>query len=368
MKGGYYLNNKVEARYLRKIKEKLEGKKVCIFPMGVGGRDMRDKLSVRSIEVDFFCDNNKAVWGTSYNGTKCISYPELVSMNSDDVVVIVESSFYYDAIKEQLASDGIKNCVRIFFEKIFAEEYVNENRENLEQRIEKVLEILADERSKEVYQHLVASWDMEDIPDNYFKKICSENQYFEKGLIELGEQEVFVDCGAYTGDSARDFLKASHGKYKKMHLFELSPTIYRELERNVAEVPNVQCYPYGVSDKNQEVEFVLGERNSSIQSAIAAANGKEEKLIGQVKTLDEVLAGEEVTFIKMDIEGAEQSALEGARELIKSQKPVLAICIYHSPQDMLELPVLIKQLNPEYKIYIRHYTEVMFETVCYAVL
>ena len=84
-------------------------------------------------------------------------------------------------------------------------------------------------------------------------------------------------------------------------------------------------------------------------------------MIGEVRKLDDVLKGERVTFIKMDIEGSELAALKGAAN-------TLAICIYHSPQDMLKIPIYIKSLVPEYKIYIRHYTDMMLETVCYAVL
>lgn len=363
-----------EVRYLKAIRKKLQGKRVCIFPMGVGGKDMRDKLSSRGISVDFFCDNKESVWNSSYHGTICIPYPELLKINPEEVVVIIESSSWYDAIKAQLLQDGFKNCMRIFFEKIFAEEYIRIHGERVQRQIDNVMNTLEDETSREVYGRLTNAWKMEDIPEDYFRKICSTNQYFDQGIIGSNNTwgKIYIDCGAYTGDSAMDFIKVCHGNYKKMHLFELNLNNYRELLCNAANMQKdnsgiIQCYPYGVSNKNQDITFMSGQRNSSIEGAIAAANGKSEKLTGKVKVLDDVLADEEVTFIKMDIEGAEHDALEGARKIIASQKPILAICIYHSPQDMLELPVFIKSLHPEYKIYIRHYSEVMFETVCYAI-
>lgn len=110
------------------------------------------------------------------------------------------------------------------------------------------------------------------------------------------------------------------------------------------------------------MSFSGGDSNSSINGS------KESNMIGEVRKLDDVLKGERVTFIKMDIEGSELAALKGAANTIRSQKPKLAICIYHSPQDMLKIPIYIKSLVPEYKIYIRHYTDMMLETVCYAVL
>ena len=363
-----------DVAYLKNLKTQLEGKKVCIFAMGLVGRALRDKLDTLGIHIDFFCDNNESLWNTSYHGTECISYPQLLEMNPDDVVVLIASGSFYSAIKEQLFRDGFRNCVRVFIEKIYAEEYIREHEDDLQERIDKVIGILEDEKSRKVYRHLTDFWKMMDKPDDYFREICSANQYFDQEIIRTNHTGggVFVDCGAYIGDSAKEFIKSCHGNFQKMHLFELDPDIYKELLSNAADLQRnsdgiILCYPYGVSNRNQEITFMHGESNSSINDAIAAANGKSEELIGKIKKLDDILVDEEVTFIKMDIEGAEHDALEGARKIIACQKPILAICIYHSPEDMLELPVFIKSLHPEYKIYIRHYTDMMYETVCYAI-
>ena len=91
--------------------------------------------------------------------------------------------------------------------------------------------------------------------------------------------------------------------------------------------------------------------------------------IGEVVSIDDYFCGsdEKVSFIKMDIEGAELDALEGGRKIIGSYLPKLAICIYHKPEDLWKIPLFIKNNWNDYKIYIRHHTELMTETVCYAV-
>ena len=81
--------------------------------------------------------------------------------------------------------------------------------------------------------------------------------------------------------------------------------------------------------------------------------------------LDDYFAGRKVTFIKADIEGMEVQALKGARELIKNQKPKLAICIYHLPWDIYKIPMLIKELNCEYKFKIRLHSRGYEELVLY---
>lgn len=88
----------------------------------------------------------------------------------------------------------------------------------------------------------------------------------------------------------------------------------------------------------------------------------------QMRKLDTVLKGRKVSFLKMDIEGAELETLKGARMLISEQKPTLAICIYHSDNDMLEILPFLHELVPDYKFYIRHYSYGVFETVLYAVI
>lgn len=118
---------------------------------------------------------------------------------------------------------------------------------------------------------------MTDIPDSYFREICSDNQYFDKDIILVNATKMQMNANGI-----------------------------------------IQCYPYGVSNKNREISFMLGERNSSVNSTIAAANGISEKMVGKVKVLDDILVNEEVTFVKMDIEGAEWDALDGARKLIRS--------------------------------------------------
>ena len=88
----------------------------------------------------------------------------------------------------------------------------------------------------------------------------------------------------------------------------------------------------------------------------------------EVTAIDDAVGGDALTFIKMDIEGAELEALHGAVETIKKYKPRLAISVYHKPSDIVDIPAYILSLVPEYKLYIRQYSYFLGETVLYAVL
>lgn len=353
--------------YLDNITKKIkgQGKKICIFPMGIAGKSMLSKLRSVGIEADFFCDNNSELWGTSYDGIPCISKEELIEQ-AENTVVIIES-LYYREIKESLLKDGIRNIERVFVEKIAAEEYIR-NHPDVQAKIDAVCEICADEKSKQVVDHITKAWFAESVEDDYFGIIQSDNQYFDEDIIHLSDEEVFVDLGAYIGDSAENFLEKCHGKYKKMHLFELDPAIYKRLVNNMPSLQTkgnglIQAYPYGASDQNQIVYFKGGDSTS----VIGAESDSTDLECGKAVTLDHILEDENVTFIKADIEGAEKPALRGAENIIRQMRPTLAICIYHSVDDFLNIPVWIKKIVPEYKIYIRHYTDEMLETVCYAI-
>lgn len=82
--------------------------------------------------------------------------------------------------------------------------------------------------------------------------------------------------------------------------------------------------------------------------------------------LDRALEGKQITLIKMDIEGYEWGALHGGRMSIQKWNPKMAICLYHCLEDLWRIPIYIKQLNPEYKLYLRHHSPVVWDSVLYA--
>ncbi|KLU63622.1 hypothetical protein DEAC_c44790 [Desulfosporosinus acididurans] len=158
------------------------------------------------------------------------------------------------------------------------------------------------------------------------------------------------------------------GKFKYIYAFEPDEENFKTLNKELEELSVNACndqiiaFNAGVFDKNERVLF---QPNSNGGGSQINENGLQTI---EVLALDSVLCEKEVTFIKMDIEGAEKEALLGAKEIITSQRPKLAICVYHKPEDLWEIPLLIKSWVPEYKLYLRHHCHDITETVCYAVL
>jgi FkbM family methyltransferase len=218
----------------------------------------------------------------------------------------------------------------------------------------------------------------EEIREELLRKGISENrivdgavlfdlsegkQYFDLAqLPHDDEKEVFVDVGCYDGLSVAFFNAWCNGNGFS-YCFEPDKTNIERIHR-VLKNKNLSSYELidkGVWSREGKIGFVsTGNSVSHISEAKDASSI-------DVVSLDAVLGDKRVTFLKMDIEGAELEAIKGAKRIIEEQKPKLAICVYHKPEDIWELPELILSYNKEYKFYIRHYSYKDNETVLYAV-
>ncbi len=190
-------------------------------------------------------------------------------------------------------------------------------------------------------------------------------QYFDLPYLTYGENEVFVDGGSCDGTSAVRFAQQCGKRYKKILCFEPDRRNIERVRQNLLsrDIGDFEIIGKGLWDREQELSFVA---NGTADSHIAAG-GEENAVKIEVTSLDEVLYGSEASFIKMDIEGAEKNALKGARNTIVKYKPKLAVCVYHKPEDIWELPRLILEMREDYRLYLRHYSAGDTETVLYAV-
>jgi FkbM family methyltransferase len=192
-------------------------------------------------------------------------------------------------------------------------------------------------------------------------RAANGEQYFSLAEIPWGKDEVFVDCGVFDGESALDFIdrcEKQGGTYSKVFGFEPDPTNYLVAVDNLARFRGVKIFNAGVGNRDGTAKFVPCGGGSHVGEA-----GIEEV---RIVTLDKALGGERVTFIKMDIEGSELDALRGAEKIIREQKPKLAVCVYHKFEDNWGIPGFIWSLNPEYRLFMRHYSKGLFQTVLYA--
>ena len=198
----------------------------------------------------------------------------------------------------------------------------------------------------------------------YSKKLSATRidlQYFD--VFDPVDDEIIIDAGCYDGTTAKQFLQWGGGKVKKIYSFEFDPFNAAKCEENLKDLRDkVTLIKKGTWDKD-EMSYIIAS-GDSISSLLNKGDDTHEAVY--LTKIDSVVKDERVTFIKMDIEGAELKSLIGAKNTIIKNKPRLAICLYHKPEDICEIPEYILSLVPEYKFYLRHYNSDMGETVLYA--
>ena len=209
------------------------------------------------------------------------------------------------------------------------------------------------------------------------REITTDDQYFPElvpSFLPL-KNEIFVDGGAFDGDTIRGLMKLSEekGVYKHIYAFEPDPQNYLKLRKFVSDYPNITCYKKGLYSRETTLEFLSGAgMESSVNEFVIERDAdcrQFETINIEVCSIDNVVK-DRVTYIKMDIEGSEIEALRGGENTIRRYKPKLAISIYHNTEDLWEIPLYIKEIVPDYKLYVEHHLFSLdcYDTVLYALI
>ena len=313
------------------------------------------------LDFDYVCDNDSSKWGKFFYGKKCISPSELQSMKDTAVVLIVIGN--YQPVQEQLNQMGVENyslgdIICNMYDKKYSADWFKDNLP----KVINTLDILEDEQSKEVYTVAILNRIAPHLSDKTFEDIKSTggSQYYKHGIFSFGKDEVMIDAGAFDGDSALEFIEVVNDNFEKIYAFELQEDKYNKAIKNLNKYKDkIEFINKGVYSHKDFLNF--GSVKCGAYLTEVNSDNK-----ANVISIDEVVKDNKVTFIKMDIEGSEIQALEGSKNVIKKQKPKLAISAYHYLSDLWNIPQKIKEICPEYKIYLRHYTPIVWDTNCYA--
>lgn len=298
----YCKNPTIETRLSEKI-SKYKG--IIIYGSGLDGRASNIALRRCGYSIECFCDSYKA--GVEIDGVKVIDVNDAIVSYPDHLICVCSRKYGLDMYKNLLAK-GVSE------ERIYVS----------------------------AYSVIIGS--------------NSGAQYFD--VLKPPTGGVIIDGGAYDGDTALQMMNWVGNKYDKILCFEAEPKQAEALDRRIKQSgwENVQVIGKGLWNQSKVINFKSSNAGSTITSdgdtSITCC------------ALDEEVS-EKVSFIKMDIEGAELKALQGATGIIKRDKPGMAICIYHKRADILDIASYIISLIPECKMWIRHYTTYRWETVLY---
>lgn len=241
------------------------------------------------------------------------------------------------------------------------------------EELNRIYDLFEDEESKLVFRSFIGA-KANNIKRESCRKLISlwtSEQYFNNLYPkDLYDEHILIDCGAYIGDSTTAFFEFLKDEEKPVMVraFEMEDENFKELESLSKKYNNLIVYKIGLGDKHEKYYY---ERK---MDASVLVDYETENMV-EIAPLDSILKGKEIkaSFIKMDIEGFEEKALMGMKNVIINNKATLAICVYHKLDDLIRLPQLIKSYvessvyDVNYKYYLRHHSHSAAELVFYAV-
>lgn len=342
---------------------------VVLFGTGYLGRHVVDELAAMPYHAVAFVDNNPALWGTQVKGVEVLSPADAVERFGSRALWLI-TIYTNSKVIEQCRSLGVPwvTCAELSW--VLPEPhppmFVFGNPRALadaEGEIAGADSLWADEGSRAEYRAQIR-WRFLLDYDALTTPRPTEETYFPDDLIVPSPDEVFVDCGAFNGDSIEAFLVKRSGRFERIVGVEPDEVNGRELDRKIADwtqagVGPIHRQPVAVGSKRGTLRFeTTGTAGSRVGVGVEQVN---------VAPLDEILEGIAPTYIKFDVEGAEHDALVGGRKTIAANAPVLAVCLYHRPEDIWDLPLLVRSIRPDYRLYCRRYSDERWEQVLYAV-
>lgn len=224
---------------------------------------------------------------------------------------------------------------------------------------------LHDERSRALFQCIVGIRCGEQHQQRELAQMESTERYMPKSIFEFPKNAVIIDAGGLDGDTAVEFVERSGYDYQCIYSFEPNPEMLPKLyERNL---PRHKIVAKALSSFSGTAHFIIGGNGTSISKGGSKLNdfgNYEVQVISLDSMLPQMLPP---TYIKLDIEGSEMEALEGMTETISCYHPILAVCIYHKPLDIFEIPFYLMEKYPFYRFYIRHHSKTNYDTVLYCI-
>lgn len=324
---------------------KKDGKPVVLYGMGDGADKVLSAFEYFGIKASAVMASDEFVRGQSFHGFTVKKLSEIEAEFSDFNIALCFASQLTDVMNNikhiSLNHTVLVPSVPVFGSTLFDDSFINENRNN----INSAYAFLSDEQSRRVYKSILKFYYTGEI--SLLDEITTAKSEAFDNILKLGNNEVYVDLGAYNGDTIDEFLHYSKGEYRRIIAFEPNSKNFEKLKKNCANLKNTDLWQLGAYSKNTFLDF----NNKAGRNSAISDNGTKTR----VATVDSVLCGSSASYIKADVEGADYETLLGMKNTLKNFKPKLNFSAYHRFEDIFRLPLLIKELNPNYNIYLRHH-------------
>jgi FkbM family methyltransferase len=348
-------------------------RRCVIFGAGTMGHRALSALQSMGVEPLSFADNNPVLWEKSVDGIPILSPEDAAELFGRDAVFFIairnENHWYRETFNQlqQLGCTYISSSEPIAwrFPDKFPPFLLYDLPHNLyahADQVARAARLWADEESAAEYAAQIQLRAFGDPSGLSAPEI--EESYILSGVFQLGQDDVLLDCGAYDGDTIRNLIE-NQVQFEKIEAVEADSHSFARLADFVSTLAperanRIRLHQCAVGARRGTVRF------DDTGGVDAKVSDKGRTLIEMVP-IDVMFATKRVSMIKMDIEGGEYAALIGAQQVIQRDRPILAICVYHCQEDIWRLPLLIRSLCPEYRMYLKAYRGDGIQTVVYAV-
>ena len=354
--------------------------KIAIYGAGEYGKAFFNALKEKNMEVAYFIDQYTTrkqlmgvqIFNIEHIEDKSIKIYVSVGLNdSGTIPEFLKRNGFRNIISFTESLLEIKTCLyhlmktNILWMRKNNVEYFDNN------AIEKLFLLLSDQRSRDILKNIInfrktLSFDYYVYPDENIQYFPNDINLFNN-IKHLN----FVDCGGFIGDTVQETLKYCKNndivvnniisfEADSKNILKLNNEISQQRKNN--QNINFTIYPAGVWNQNTILHF-----SNDGDSASAIVEKSKNTIAIPVFSLDSTISNISINYVKMDIEGAEREAIRGMKNILLEQSPILAICLYHNPRDLWEIPLLINNINPNYNMYIRVYGHLFLETVLYCI-
>lgn len=331
--------------------ERLEETKnpIFIYGMGDGCLKLMKELELRKIPISGIFASDEFVRGHYFEGHLVHRLCEIEKSSAENgynFIILLAFAAGYQELITKIDELEKKHCLlmpdtAVIGGEPFLKEHLRERFED----IQKVYSMLEDDISRQAFKSILKYKITGEL--KYLRECTTDTDEAFENILRLNGNETYVDLGAFNGDTVLDFAERTSYSYNEIYALEPNKRNYKKLLKNTDNLDNIHTYNAAAWSENAILIFNTGGGRQSQVSQ----KGIDTKAV----SVDCVLNGKKATYIKYDVEGAEKEAIKGTEQTIKEHSPKLCVAVYHRLFDMIDIPLQIEKINPEYKFYLRHY-------------
>lgn len=321
-------------------------KPIIMYGMGNGGDKVLNEFAVQNIKCVEVIASDAFVRGQSFRGYTVKRLADVEEKYNDFVIVVAFASSL-DNVMNNIFSIANKHITLIPGVPVFGSELVDDEFFNIyADNINRAYSLLADQQSKNVFIGALNFYYSGKI--KYLTDITTAKSEAFNSILKLGSAENYLDLGAYRGDTIEELLHYTNNQYSTITALEPDKKTFNKLISFAEGMKNTELINKGIWNTNTTMLFSnKGGRNSTLNTKTGIEIN--------VTAVDTICKQCGFSYIKMDVEGAEAKAIEGAVNTLIKFKPKLNIAVYHTFADLFNIILQINDINSSYKFYLRHH-------------